>query len=151
MKVYQHFLIGLLGLFTLFSSTIYAQNQTSHPAEDAPDLVEQLFELMPQNSAITKSYVSEATFLQLDKGKLKKLSLERPDELRLEIPQANGKLLRVDLYKENLFSDEFYTDNQDGEVLQYERGAYYHGYLADDPKSLAAVSIFEDKVYGVFL
>ena len=73
MKVYQHFLIGLLGLFTFFSSTSYAQNQTSIPGADAPDLVEQLFELMPQNSTITKSYVSEATFLKLDKGKLKKL------------------------------------------------------------------------------
>ncbi|MEM8528424.1 MAG: M12 family metallo-peptidase [Bacteroidota bacterium] len=150
MKVYQHFLIGLLGLFTLLSSTAYAQNQTSRPAPDAPDLVEQLFELAPQNSSITKSYVSKATFLQLDKGKLKKLSLERPDELRLEIPQADGKTLRVDLFRENLFADEFYADNQDGNVHPYERGAYYHGYLANNPKSLAAVSIFEDKVYGIF-
>jgi len=150
MKVYQHLLIGLLGLFTLFSSTTFAQTQTSQLAADSPDLVEQLFELMPQNSTITKAYVSEATFLQLDKGKLKKLSLERPEELRLEIPTADGKLMKVDLFKEDLFSDEFYADDQDGKVQLYEPGAYYHGYLADDPKSLAAVSIFEDKVYGVF-
>ncbi|MEM9847089.1 MAG: M12 family metallo-peptidase [Bacteroidota bacterium] len=151
MKAYQHLYMVLIGCLWLFPSVLIAQTiHTSQPAADASILVEQLFDLAPNNSDITKTYVQEATFLQLNRTKLRKVYLERPQELRLQIPQADGTLLSVELKQRKLLTDDFYVDDQDNDVKLYEPGIYYHGYLSSDPKSLAAVSIFDDKVMGVF-
>ncbi|MEM9885431.1 MAG: M12 family metallo-peptidase [Bacteroidota bacterium] len=152
MKAYQHLCTIWMGCLLLFSSVLSAQTtrNSSQAAADESILVEQLFDLTANNADITKTYVEKATFLQLNRTKLRKVYLERPSQLRLQIPQADGTLFEVDLQEVELFTDDFYVDDQDEDVKLYERGLYYHGHLTDDPKSLAAVSIFDNKVVGVF-
>ncbi len=142
MKVFRRLAAEIAMLFLCF--TIQAQQSVAGNL-----ITEKLFTEATTDAEILKTYVRSATFLTLDRLKLKKLYLESPSHFRLQIPTESGQLLELELFKQEILSDDFYLDDQDGDVKLYEPGAYYHGYLVNDPKSIAAISLFDDKVYGL--
>lgn len=146
MKVFRPICVGMASLFLCF--TLQAQ-ELSVSGSALTDLTEQLFSVAPNNSATLKTYVKTASFLTLDRTKLRKLYLEQPNHFRLQVPQANGKLLELELFREDILAASFYVDDQDNNIKDYEPGLYYHGFVLENPKSLVAISLFEDKVYGV--
>lgn len=150
MKSYQYLLIT--GLLCLFLGKIFAQSiNTSTQGNSEAATAVQLFKPAPSRPELIKGHLNEATFLTLDQSKLLKVYLDQPTQLALQLRLADGRKLDVTLFQKQILTDEFYVDNQNGEVQLYEPGLYYHGYCTANPKSLAAISIFEDKVYGMIM
>ncbi|MEM1324306.1 MAG: M12 family metallo-peptidase [Bacteroidota bacterium] len=149
MKLRQHVLAGIAILLCSYN-LLLAQTNSSAAAESNDLLVEELFELAPQNTRITKEFVANANFLTLDRTTLRKLNIERPDRWLLQIPTESGETLELDLFQSHPLSDDFYVTNQDGEPIDYEAGLYYHGYLRSDPSSMVALSLFDSQVHAVF-
>lgn len=90
--------------------------------------------------------VRQGTFLTLKNEQLKALCDARPDYIRLELPH-NGAMVYIDLYQSTALAEDFAVNTSLGKA-DYLPGVYYQGCLADDYRSLASFSFFEDEVMG---
>lgn len=150
MKSFQHLLI--VGVFFFLWSNLSAQSRYTSIQDISSSIAPvSLFNPAPQRPELIKGNLKEATFLRLDHHKLLKLYSDQPANFQLRLSLNDGKVLDITLSQREILTEEFYVDNQDGQVLPYEPGLYYHGYCTSNPKSLAAISIFEDKVYGMIM
>lgn len=145
MKLFRLIVVGM----ALLSLCFTLQAQQSVAGQSISFITEQLFTPSLTDAEVLKNYVQAATFLTLDRVKLKKLYLERPNRFRLQIPTEDGELLELELFRKEILTSDFYLDDEENDVKNYDSGNFYHGYLVSNPKSIAAISIFDDKVYGM--
>ncbi|MFK7934641.1 MAG: M12 family metallo-peptidase [Saprospiraceae bacterium] len=101
--------------------------------------------------AITKDVLSSATYLDLSQKQLDELHKTRPEQIVLNLPLADGQTIKLALTQQQILTDNFklYASHTKSEI-DYQPGLYYQGEVVGADKSLAAISILQDYVMGVF-
>lgn len=95
-----------------------------------------------------KRAATDISVLNIDNKQLKKLVYEKPDYLEVSFP-FDGKQITMELYKNNIFTNEFKVVTSKGEIVNYTPGVYYQGIVKGDSKSVAAFSFFDNDIVGV--
>lgn len=96
-----------------------------------------------------KTNVKLYQVLNTDLEIVKNLYQSSPDNLELEIPIDDRRLLTIELKKVNIFTSNFQliTASNNSEA-KFERGVFYKGKVKDDEESLVSISIFSDEMSG---
>lgn len=156
MSTHKHLILGILCLAnTLFvyTNTLFAQHKgsthTSSPAVLVYDAPLSLFSVNTSSVNPAKAYVTDATFLTLDRSQLKQLVQDRPQQLTFNLPTKSGKILELSLKQHELLMEDFKLSTSVKERVAYKPGLYYRGHLSELKESLVAISIFEDMVMGI--
>ncbi|MEO8513071.1 MAG: M12 family metallo-peptidase [Ignavibacteria bacterium] len=100
------------------------------------------------NSVITSSAVSRASFFSLDRTALAQLNRRKSQNITLNIPGENGNV-ELELSQVNFLPDDFKIITSSGKTIDYNRGLYYQGTIKGNPGSIAAISIFSNDIMGV--
>lgn len=95
-----------------------------------------------------KRSATDISVLNIDTKQLKKLVHEKPDYLEISFP-FDGKQIIIELYKNDIFTNEFKVRTSKGEIVNYTPGAYYQGIVKGDNRSVAAFSFFDNDIVGV--
>ena len=95
-----------------------------------------------------KRAATDITVLTIDSKQLKKLVYEKPEYLEVSFP-FDGKLVTLELYKNQIFTNDFKVTTNKGEIVNYNPGAYYQGIVKGDNQSIVAFSFFDDDIVGV--
>ncbi len=106
-------------------------------AQPSPDLRKQVDKIL-----------GRAAFLNLSNESAQQLLQNRPDLLRLQLPDASGNLRRLRLYQQPIHSDGFQLRTASGYQAQLPAGLHYWGVVEGEPGSLAAISVFENEIMG---
>lgn len=91
---------------------------------------------------------TDVTVLDLNNSQLRKLVKDAPDFIAVSVPYQN-EIVKVELYKQDVVTDEFIAKDEQGNVLDFTLGEYYRGVVKGDYESLVAISFFEGDVVGV--
>ncbi|OAV44751.1 M12 family metallo-peptidase [Lewinella sp. 4G2] len=84
--------------------------------------------------------------VSLEANSLEAINKSTPDALQLDLP---GQLGKANLVKANIFAEGFVVRTSTSEGYTKEGlGLHYRGVLANDSKSVVAISIFEGEVSG---
>lgn len=70
------------------------------------------------------------------------------ETIALEIPY-HGSVLKLQLYKANLFAEGFHADTDKQKSINYTPGVYYKGIIEGNPNSLVSFNFFNGEVNGV--
>jgi hypothetical protein len=89
--------------------------------------------------------------LQLDEDALDELRHSQPELLSLVLPAGKrGQTLELELAKVNLFAPDFRAILASGRELKLAPGLHYRGLIKGQEGSIAALSLFEGEVMGLF-
>lgn len=91
---------------------------------------------------------SDVTVLNINPQELSRIVEQAPDYMSISIPYQN-EMIQVQMYKQNILTDDFKVKDADGNFYDYQPGQYYRGIVNGDYTSLVAISFFEDNVMGV--
>lgn len=154
MKV--HSILLLLLLFPLLGNAQshgLAQRVQQARAQKAAFHQPNLFQFAGHTKAANQfdGVVAEGQLLTLNLGNLKSLYQAPPQHLLLELPTGGNKPLKIALVKHQLLTEDFtlVTSGTNGQAIDYQPGAYYHGIVEGENNSMAAISVFEDEIIGV--
>ncbi len=101
--------------------------------------------------AVTKLAVSSGTLLDLDKNAIAALKNRRPSSLTLRLPTRERGTVELELFENDIFARDFQVTASGGEdTSKINRGMHYRGIVKGDPTSFAAVSVFDNEVFGTF-
>ncbi len=92
------------------------------------------------------------TALEIDKGALKELFASDYKSMRLMIPLAGKNPVVLLLTQHTIHSEDFVftvTDQNGRREQKMNEGRYYKGTIEGVPASMAAVSVFENEIYGI--
>ncbi|MCJ8154039.1 M12 family metallo-peptidase [Chryseobacterium sp. SSA4.19] len=95
-----------------------------------------------------KRAATDISIIQIDSKQLKKLVYEKPDYLEVSFP-FDGQQITMELYKKEIFTNDFKVTTNKGEMVNYTPGAYYRGIVKGNYQSIAAFSFFDNDVVGV--
>ncbi|WP_345208237.1 T9SS type A sorting domain-containing protein [Chryseobacterium ginsengisoli] len=95
-----------------------------------------------------KRAATDISVLNIDSKQLKKLVYEKPEYLEVSFP-FDGKIITMELYKNQIFTNDFKVTTNKGEIVNYTPGAYYQGIVKGDNQSIVAFSFFDNDVVGV--
>ena len=145
-------------LLAVFSIGSHAQNNSplqrevqSHQLAGKTLKATPIFRWDGEVGAAMRSTVSKGHLLQLDAEGLKQAYQDDAAVITLQIPIGEQRFLNLKLIQHDLLTDDFKvsSNGKDAASIAYRPGRYYRGIVAGSSRSLAAVSIFEDKVMGV--
>jgi hypothetical protein len=115
-------------------------------------LVSDLFEAQTNLSRDYRTIASSYQSLTLKEQRLQSLRSSAPQELRLELPYQ-GRMLELEMEKVKITSDNFkVTEAGAGGTLREVEvpvGIFYRGRIKGDNRSMASISILEDRVMGI--
>ena len=111
------------------------------------------YDLFSKNNDTQKAsrYLTSATdvtVLNINQQELQRVVEEAPEVISIAVPYQD-EMIEVQMYKQNILTDEFKVKDESGNYYDYTPGQYYRGVVAGDYTSLAAISFFEDNVMGV--
>lgn len=112
-----------------------------------------LFESITQQktNALLGEEVAKFDVLALQPAAIQKLNKEKPRNFTLQLPTSNDGQLNVKLVKVDLFTDNFNIKLSSGKTVKPEAyGTHYRGIIEGQDASIAAVSIYDDQVTGMF-
>lgn len=92
--------------------------------------------------------VSNATFANINLNNVNQIVANKLDAIEIDIPY-NGEILKIELYKVDLFAQGFHVDSDKNSNLDYEKGVYYRGILKGDYTSTASFNFFNNEFNGV--
>lgn len=148
--------------------SLWAQARYSSPLRDyirdrsEPEIYRPF--VIPDQSPDLRRYVTQYTALKLDPNELARLNINRPRDLRIQIPLDNdvkvenisGSIV-LDLFETNIFDSKFQawtkTDisSENNQKIDYKKGLHYIGNIVGAPNSTVAISIFPDHLMGVLM
>lgn len=103
-----------------------------------------------KHSPVRKA-VREGVLLDFNSGKANWLLNQQADAIRLSLPAPSGRLIELELVKVNLFSPAFSVTTPDSSrPVSYNPGLHYQGIVKGVPNSIAAISVFDNEVMGMF-
>ena len=91
---------------------------------------------------------SDVTVLNINSQQLGQIMADKPEFISIAVPYQN-EMVEVQMYKQNILTDDFKVKDADGNFYDYQPGQYYRGIVAGDYNSIVAISFFEDNVMGV--
>lgn len=147
-------LLCLLQCFVLgFSQKLrpVAQKISDYHAEKNTFQKYDLFDVnkSTQKLAEYKRAATDITVMNVKSAQLKRLVAEKPDYLEISFPFEGDKQITVELYKNQIFTNDFKVVTNKGEIVNYTPGAYYIGIVKGDDTSIAAFSFFNGDIVGV--
>jgi hypothetical protein len=95
-----------------------------------------------------KRAATDITVINVDAKQLKKLVHDKPEFLEISFP-FDGKQITLELYKNQIFTNDFKVTTNKGEIVNYTPGAYYQGIVKGDSGSIVAFSFFDNNIVGV--
>lgn len=95
-----------------------------------------------------KRAATDITVINVDAKQLKKIATEKPEYLEVSFP-FDGKIITLELYKNQIFTTDFKVTTNKGEIVNYNPGAYYQGIVKGDNQSVVAFSFFDNDIVGV--
>lgn len=101
-----------------------------------------------QKLAEFKRSATDITVINVKSKDLKKLVYEKPEFLEVSFP-FDGKEITVELYKNQILTNDFKVTTNKGEIVNYTPGVYYQGIVKGDNSSVVAFSFFNDDIVGV--
>jgi len=110
------------------------------------------FNKYPKDRKSLNDFVRTASTLKLNKEKIRQLNRSAQQNMEFVIPVSETEKMVLELTQHTILSSDFIltSKNLSGEKFeQYTPGIYYKGIIKGDNNSIAAISIFEDKVMGV--
>lgn len=104
------------------------------------------------SDAQLQQVLSDGIKLSLDHSATTSLLEEKPDYLTLPVPRIKGGTVELELVRVNIFAPGFSvkTSLPTNEPLQKDLGVHYRGIVKDNPRSLAAISVFENEIMGFY-
>ena len=96
--------------------------------------------------------IRDFQYLDLDEEALQKLIFEEPEQLTLTLPGASRFPIEVELVKVQPFTHDFTVmlASTNAPAAAWESGVHYRGRIKGKNGSVAAVSLFENQVMGLF-
>ncbi|CAA7387083.1 M12 family metallo-peptidase [Chryseobacterium fistulae] len=177
MKNYLLLVLGLffsqcpsqgINYINLESSALVKKNRETSPPEKAQQLrpVAQkvseyhrktkttkfdLFEINKNSGkeAKYKKIAKDITIMKIKYEELKKLVKGKPNFIEVSFPFEQNKEITVELYRNEIFTNDFKVTTEKGEIVNYTPGVYYQGIVKGDNNSIVAFSFFENDVVGV--
>ena len=92
--------------------------------------------------------VANATILEINNVEINKIVSLKPEFLELTIPFQN-KSVAVQLYKTDIFAENFHIDTNKSSNIGYEKGCYYRGIVKNDSKSVVSFNFFRNECNGI--
>lgn len=93
----------------------------------------------------------EAQSLELDEETLSQINAKAPAQFTLVVPRKGAAAMEVELVRVNIFSSDFSVVESKGDKrVKVSKGMHYRGVVKGDPGSVAALSVFETEIVGLF-
>ncbi|MBB4805595.1 hypothetical protein HNP38_000867 [Chryseobacterium defluvii] len=96
-----------------------------------------------------KRAATDITVINIKSAELKRLIKDKPEFIEVSFPFQGDKQITVELYKNQIFTNDFKVTTNKGEIVQYTPGVYYQGIVKGDNSSVVAFSFFDNDVVGV--
>jgi hypothetical protein len=145
-------LLTIISLFSFF--LLFSQNNVAKKVQELEkeNTVFKSFSVLNStqnlpNYAIN-NVVSNATLATINLQNVNNIAANKPEFIELEIPY-NGAILKVDLYKIDLFSEGFHIDTDKQKNISYNKGVYYRGILKGNYTSVASFNFFDNEFNGI--
>ena len=95
-----------------------------------------------------KSGINRWIQTTLNESEIRSLVANTSSHISLSIPYLNQKNIVLDLIQSDLYADGFTVNSPQG-ILNYKPGIYYRGIIKGDDESIAAISVFDNEIYGM--
>lgn len=92
--------------------------------------------------------VEKATFSSLKLSENNIIVATQPEFLELEIPY-NNQIIEIQLYKVDIFAENFHVDSDVSKNISYQKGVYYRGIVKGDYTSVVSFNFFKDECNGI--
>lgn len=102
----------------------------------------------PEKLTEYKRAATDISVMNINTKQLKKLVHDKPEYLEVSFP-FDGKQITMELYKNEIFTNDFRVTTSKGEIVNYTPGVYYQGIVKGDNQSVVAFSFFDNDVVGV--
>ncbi len=144
----------LLLLILFLCYNLNAQNEVGKKVNQllAENSTFKKFSVLTESNEIskteTKSVVDKATFAKINNAIVNEIVLNKYDNLEIEIPYQSETVL-VQVYKVNLFAEDFQIDTDKAKNVAYTPGVYYRGIVKGDASSIVSFNFFENELNAV--
>ncbi len=99
-------------------------------------------------TAAVSSTVDNATFAKINTQALNAIVANQFEAIEIDLPY-DGQMIKVALYKVDLFNQNFHVDTDKSANVAYDKGVHYRGIIKGDPMSIASLNFFKDELNGV--
>jgi Metallo-peptidase family M12/Secretion system C-terminal sorting domain len=96
----------------------------------------------------TKMVVEKATFAKINSLSVNEIVTNKYENLEIEIPYQS-EFVVIQLYRVNLFTEDFQIDTDKAKNVAYTPGVYYRGIVKGDPKSIVSFNFFENELNAI--
>lgn len=95
--------------------------------------------------------VRDAVLLDFNTTMAARFATAAPEAMTLPLPLPGGLSAELELVKVEIFAPDFFVNSTDHpEPIDVPLGAHYRGVIKGVPGSLAAISVFDGEIAGVF-
>ncbi|CAA7386888.1 T9SS type A sorting domain-containing protein [Chryseobacterium fistulae] len=110
-----------------------------------------LFESNPRSLQlpIYQKAATDISVMNIDYAVLQEILKDKPESLVISFPFNGNKNITIELLKNNIFTDHFRVQTNEGKIISYNPGVYYQGIVKGDFNSIVAFSFFENDVVGI--
>ena len=100
----------------------------------------------------TETVLEKGTLLKVSKSELSKINQQKENQISLSIPYEDEKNIDLQLYKVDIFSENFSLKMSDNSVVENEDlGTHYRGVVKNETESLVSISIFDNEIFGLIV
>ena len=92
--------------------------------------------------------VTDATLATIKTTVVNDIVANKYEFIELSFPY-NGSVVKLDLYKVNLFAEGFHVDTDKAKNIAYEKGVHYRGIFKGNYNSVASFNFFPNELNGV--
>ncbi len=122
---------------------LVTQNRQSTTRSNGFDL----FEINSTTSSLTENYALGSVYLDIKDDQLNAFIREQPTSTTLKIPVDQKSFFELELFKVQLFAEDFIYRTSDGrDLTTMNNGVFYRGIVKGDNNSIASASIFGQEI-----
>ncbi len=92
--------------------------------------------------------VGNATFAKINLQSVNDIVANQYEAIEIAVPY-NGSIIKVSLYKVDLFNQNFHIDTDKSKDVAYTKGVHYRGIVNGDPMSTASLNFFKNELNGI--
>lgn len=108
-------------------------------------------ELPTQKASQVANALKKGSILELNAALRSNIQQNAPDFMTLSLPLSSSETLDLELVKVDIFAEGFFVNtDQKPSGVDIDLGVHYRGVIKGKSGSIASVSVFKDKVMGLF-